>query len=439
MFKRLAHLIYRINDLENVSAETTSFLGRRESALQHQNGNFRVPEGYDTGLDLSTGGHWQAIGGTKGSHSWSPGVFKRSRAIAVWDNSLIVGLDGGVEGKAEIYEYDGTRWELIGGHGINGSWEHGVEVNSAAVHDGLLFAGISSHITGPQVWAYDKKAWRLVAPCDGVVWGPDNYFSVSAMASDGERLIVGLQNHKRRDFQGAGGIDQESIAPVYQLQNDKWSKIGDGSTWGGNKDYLCAYDIHIHSDGCAYIGFFGEDDGNGDIWKLDGGSFDRIAGAGLNDSWVSSAHVLRIRSWGDNLVALMNRQPMAPGDFSLIWAFEAGKWMPIGLGGIPHEWGKMSSFNAIGVYKTRLIVGAGGRPPGKASVWFLDDEGKWKCFGGQGRLGSWSPKIRRSLFKPMARRTGAEYVYQFTEFNGKLIVGFGASPGCAQIWSYDPQ
>lgn len=438
-FNNIVHILYRFNDAEQVSAELAVYLGSIESTKQNLKNNFTLPPAYKSGIDLSNSGEWRPLGGVPGTNSWQPGFFTRARAITVWRNLLVVGLDGGKEGRAAIYAYNGKEWAQLGGNNINGSWRHGIEVNTVTVHDDKLFVGLSSEKFGPQIWAYDNERWQMVAPGNGAAWGPEHYFSVTSMISDGQRLLAGLSS-KNVSRHTANSEDEyfSRISPVFEYQNGQWSKLGDGRTWGPDRIYECAYDMHRHSDGCVYLGFFGRYSNNGDVWKLTGQKFERIGGSGLNDSWDVSTNVLRLRSFGDDVVAVMNRQPMCPGDFSSVWIFRNGKWMPIGLGGIPHEWGWMNSFNALDVYKGRLIIGGGGRPAGKASTWFLDDNGAWQCFGGQGRRGSWSPYQFRRKYKPLSTRNGAEYVYQFAEYNGQLIVGFGSSPGAAQIWAYTP-
>jgi hypothetical protein len=167
-----------------------------------------------------------------------------------------------------------------------------------------------------------------------------------------------------------------------------------------------------------------------DAWR-------QMAGDGVNGSWdnPSADYVIALTDFKSCLVASTERVPTAHGEFSTIWALEDDGWHPVGIRAVPRQWGEMHSFNALHAYRGNLLLGAGGAPGGKASLWRLDFRGTWQLFAGYGKNGSWGA---RDGGKPIARRTAREYVYRMIEHEGDLIVGFGASAGCAQVWRYRP-
>jgi hypothetical protein len=55
-----------------------------------------------------------------------------------------------------------------------------------------------------------------------------------------------------------------------------------------------------------------------------------------------------------------------------------------------------------------------------------------------GMNGGWSPRLFQRMRIPLSRFSAREYVYQFCKFDGDLIVEFGASKECAQIWRFRP-
>jgi len=420
--------------------EIGSFLGGLESDHQRtEAGNVSLPR-LASDPPFSETGTWELLGGGKGTRSWENRGYKRARSIVEFGGRLLVGLDGGAEGRAALYAYDGGRWDKIGGGGINGSWAHGLEVHSLAVHDEKLYAGLSSKSHGPEVWEFDDVEWRLVGSEKQSGWSVERYFSVSAMASHAPGLVVGLQNHGKYPTPESNRNSCTEQAPLYRFSDGGWSRIADGQTWGRNRPYNCAYDMHTAADGSLYVGFFSVGLNIGDVWRIaPDGELSRIAGGGLNKSWIHTSQVLRIRSHGGHITAVYNRQPAAAGDYSSVWHYDGRSWSPVGLGGIPPEWSMLYSFNALCTYRGKLVVGAGGYPPGNSSVWYFDDDGYWKRFGGYGVNGSWGQQTWRRTPAPLVRKSGAEYVYQLTEYNGNLIAGFGASPNCAQVWRFSPK
>ncbi len=339
---------------------------------------------------------------------WRPSA----RAIVVHDGRLWVGVDGGRAGKAALFAYKHGSWSQLGG-GSSG-WAHGQEVHTLCAHGGMLYAGVSSAKLGAQLWRTQSgDEWERVG-----AW-PDR-FTVSALCTHQDRLYVGLIG---------GKTDTEANIVAY---DGRWHDVGSESTWGHR--YIGAYDMCVH-DGELYAGFVAHGWFGGHVWRLSGEP-ELVAGDGRRGSWRRNSTVLRLRSIGGKLVAIMNREPQGPGNFSNIWACDGETWAP--LLALPTACKQLYSFNALVAYRGKLVVGAGGRPAGRASVFCLDGKA-WYQIGGKGINDSWSPRVYRDQFAPLSNRWAAEYVYQFCEYEGDLIVGFGASQGCAQIWRFSSE
>ena len=90
---------------------------------------------------------------------WKKSLFNKTKALAVWNEKLIVGLSGGEPGSASIYMFDNKKWLQIGGAktSINKKWEKLNNVHVLQVHNGNLFAGINN-----TVWQFNNNKWTLL-------------------------------------------------------------------------------------------------------------------------------------------------------------------------------------------------------------------------------------------------------------------------------------
>lgn len=405
--RRAGYFFYRIRDLENRVAQLEDFVGKQAAAA--------APDTRPASLSLNPGplnGRWSPLGGTDGSHSWERTGAKRARALLVHKDRLWVGIDSGRKGPAALYALKDDLWTQVGGGGLG--WSHGQEVHTLCAHAGLIYAGISSKEQGAQLWRTDDGSdWERVGH-----W-PDQ-FSVSAICDYEGSIFVALVGGK-----------MDVRAPILAHDGEKWRDVGDSGVW--QRDYLCAYDMHVHG-GEFYAGFIGQGWFGGHVWRLSN-SPELIGGDGCRQSWQTNSTVLRLRSVGGKLVAIMNREPQAPGNFSNIRVFDGEQWSF--LPALPAACAQLYSFNALCHYKGKLVIGAGGRPAGRAGVFYLDGV-IWRRLGGHGVNESWSPPLYRDQFAPLSNNRAAEYVYQFCEYEGDLIAGFGASRGCAQVWRFSP-
>jgi len=353
-------------------------------------------------LELEPGeicGTWKRIDGWEG--------YKRARAL-LSHGDLYVGLQGTGEGTGAIYALRDREWRRAGGLG-NG-WSHGSEVHPLILHDGLIYAGVASRKHGAQLWCGDGSRWERVGH-----W-PD-LTAVSALASYKGRVITALYGDK-----------DTAKAPILAYDG-QWVTVRDDWEY----PYICGYDIHEHA-GELYVGFYSPGWFGGHVWRISGDP-ELIGGTGIRSSWDRQSMVLRLRSVGQHMVALMNREPQTPGNFANAWAYDGEEWAP--LPPFPPDRVRLFSFNALMPYRGKLIVGAGGLPAWKASILSLDGV-NWTRLGGKGVNGSWSPTMYRDQNRPLTNSSATEYVYQFCVHDGDLVAGFGATVGCGQVWRFSP-
>jgi hypothetical protein len=371
-------------------------------------------------------GGWKQIGGPEVVPGW-PKHYSLTKALAVHQDRLYVGLSRPNQAPAQVWRFDGAAWERIGSAETVPSWARHYYV-SALVSDGAtLYAGL-----GDTVWAYDTaRGWRQIGG-DGVAgsWPAGSNTNAYALALFRGRLVVGM----------VGGRQ----AAVYTYESGRWEKIaGDGIRDGWSEDrYTGVYELWHHSDGYLYAGLIANP-GPTAVFRFDGARWEKIGGDGVNGSWRNPGftYALSFASLDGRLVVSMDRNPMAAANFSSIWAFDGRSWRPVGLGHIPALWGEMHNYNAVAAYRGRLVIGAGGHPAGNASVWALEDGVRPVMVGGHGVNGSWGGGDRSAL--GLTDSVNMEHVYRFVVWRGDLVAGFSRDPGSAGVWRHrsepDPQ
>ena len=409
--EKLVELRYRLQLLE---ARQDS-LGQRESAAveleQAMRGVARLPS--PTQPSPFVKGAWEKIGGSGVVPGW-PDDYSKTKALAVREDRLYVGLARPNQGAPQVWRFDGVVWEKIGGAEIVPAWSRHSYVSALVADGATLYAAIDD-----TVWAHDaRQGWRQIGG-DGRAgsWMRGNFTSAYALALYRGRLVAGM----------TGGTE----AAVYSYGLGGWQK-----TAGiGGERYTGVYELWSHTDGFLYAGLTARP-GPTAVLRYDGARWEKVGGDGVNGSWRNAGftHVLSFASLGGRLVVSMNRHPMVVGDFSSVWSFDGKAWQPVGLGHIPPLWGHMHSYNAVAAYAGRLVIGAGGHPAGNASVWEVEDGTRPIMVGGHGLKGSWGGSDWRALDLPHGGNM--DYVYRFAIWRGDLVAGFGDDPGSAAVWRY---
>jgi len=297
--------------------------------------------------------------------------------------------------------YDGDWHELFSRQGIT-------EIVTLCRHNGEIWFGATSLRDGASLWRGDGQHFEMAGQ-----W--PRFFSVAALASFDGKLFCSL----------VPSTKSETAAPVL-IFDGQWNDVLN------DHPYQCIYDLHPHKKhlcgGTVGAGWFG-----GHVIDILSGRV--IGGDGNNGSWNHQSTILRLCSLGDTLIATGNREPAAAGNHSNIWSYAGKAWKPVPLP--PRGFQGLYSFNAVHPFRDHLIVGCGGRPAGQAAILCLSRDG-WTQIGGTGLNNSWSPNVYRRMNAPLANGSQSDYVYNFCEHDGALIAGFGASPGCGQVWRFKP-
>ena len=138
-------------------------------------GNMVVGLGEGTGdADVWSydGNNWTRIGGSGMGWNVSSSVDKETvNSLVVYKGDLYAGLGYNVAGDAEVWKYDGATWAKVGGDGDGDTtdsptgWSDATyeRVNSMAVYNGELFASLGYNAAGDgEVWKYNGSVWNRV-------------------------------------------------------------------------------------------------------------------------------------------------------------------------------------------------------------------------------------------------------------------------------------
>ena len=376
----------------------------------------------------SNGGeHWRLVGGAGVNNSWDAGAvfFEEVRVLQVYQGRLYAGLVNPSKIQGEVWEYDGGSWRQIGGNGVMGSWPTGtvMSVDSLAADERYLYAGTGLHLGMAQVWRFDGRQWQQIGG-NGLngSWGND-LDSVWHLSFHGGDLFAGLL--------GEDSGDQRAL--LYRYKGSQWELMtgdnGERGGWAKNTGYIMAY--VSASDGTSlFVGLAGRGDGSADVWRFDGSTFQQIGGDGLNGSW-SNPDIRFVEdaiiSNGELYVSLQGSQTAGIMDHP-IWKWDGSGWSAVGE--LPLEWEASTIFNKLLVFRGALYVAIGGAG-GSATVWRLDGT-VWKKVGGHGLDGS--------SWNIGASASGTQWIYTLVEYADRMYAGLASaeSSGAAQVWEYVP-
>lgn len=352
-------------------------------------------------------GDWRLIGGE--GLGWDSADYEKIKAIEVHRDALCVGM-GVVEGGADVFCFDDGTWRQIGGDGIAGSWPSGSYVQVLFSHEGALFAGV------------DHELWRLA---DGE-WRRVGAVGADASCSAYSAIAVGATV-----YLGTTGCGLE----LFRVANDRLERVT-LDLGGEEARYSGIYELFEWQDRLV-IGAIAQY-GPAGVFLFDPVSegVRKIGGDGVNGSWINPgfSYPESFAVHRGNLVVSFNRVPQVQERISAVWTYDGDRWAPLGLRDMPALWYLMNNFNALLDAKGRLFVAGGGLPHGMASVWYMDEAGRFRQLGGGGLNGSWGDA--RNI---ISQGSVAEYVYRLELWNDTLVAGFGDSPGLAQLWAFYPR
>lgn len=315
------------------------------------------------------GANWNLVGGQGVNNSWEPFTYEQVMSMASYKGDLYVGLgttQSGAVADGQVWKWDGHTWTKIGGNGINSSWlqaSHFGEVDSMAADNNYLYAGLGSAAGDGQVWRYNGTSWELIGTRNlKGAWPAITPHNIYSMAIYNGKLQVGLGR-------------ANNYGQVWEWNGSSWSQIG-GS--GLNSSWPSALNIQsvetlMPYNGKLYAGL-GNVTGNAAVWEYDGSSWTKIGGDNISSSWDSGVYekVKTIVTYNGDLYAGLGN---STGDGE-VWRYNGSSWTKIGgnslNGGWPSVVEEVESFSP---YKGKLYLGTGVTTNADGLVWSWGDNG----------------------------------------------------------------
>lgn len=355
------------------------------------------------------GASWTELGGQYVNKSW--GAYGRGsvEVMQVAGNYLYAGT-GGTASAAQVWQYDGALWQIVGGQGINNSWAANTyeRISSMSSHEGNLYVGLGTTANDGEVWMWDGSTWTQIGGDSLHNGWAAGFEEVNALSSFNGDLYAGLGN-------------SNNDAEVWRWDGANWTKIGGDSLnsgWTTNYNLVSAMTVF---KGDLYAGL-GANTGEAELWKWDGSGWSKVGGDAVDSSWADATYeqVESMVQYDNKLyVGLGN----GTGDAEL-WQFDGtSTWNMIGGDGINSSWddGTYERVRTLATYNGDLYVGLGSST-GDGEVWQWK-EGAWTKLGGNSLNGSWANTM--------------EEVESFSAYQGKLYAGTGNSTNTdPTIWSY---
>lgn len=411
---------------------------------------WRVPEASpvlpapDTASPFRPGGRWRMIGGPNASIGWPEDYkFIDIKAMDVYRDRLYIGIRSdksyNPRNIADVFRYDGSRWEHVGGNGIRHSWKSGAKTRIQDLQDigGYLYAAIGGGKPAgeAELWRFDGETWELFGG-RGINGGWDREHGV----------VFSVESYKGDIYAGLHSYDLRTPPAIYRFDSNqkRWHKIagnGELGSWpardsNGRITYYQPYEMAVYK-GELYVGMASITP-RLDIWRFDGSRWEKIGGGGIRNSWRPTSNKLShylvtdLKPYQGHLIATLAYRTERP--FHPIWAFDGQIWRPVG-NRLPGQWRFNRNSNNAFSYRGYLYVGIQ-NPWIGASLWEYDGRSKWRPVLGYGKYGSWGPK---SFPGGVVAFPYHGYVYRITEFRENLIVSTGGEVlDGGQVWSYSP-
>ncbi len=382
------------------------------NSLLHTNGNLYaglVSTANNAEIWAYNGTTWARIGGGYINKSWGGYNIQDVETMTVSGEYLYAGTGNTVAGNAQVWRFDGTSWQIIGGQGINSSWPAATYENvmSLMSYGGQLYAGLGTTANDAEVWRWNGTTWSQIGGDSLNSGWTTNYEEIYAMTLYNGNLIVGLGN-------------TANDAETWAWNGAAWSKFGGDSLnsgWTTNFERVSAMAVY---GGQLYAGL-GNTAGDAEVWRWNGSVWAKVGGDGLSSSWNTVyEQVEALVTYNGKLYAGLGN---STGDAE-VWEYNGSAWSQIGGDGLSSSWldGQYEQAKSLAVYDGMLYAGLG-NSAGDGEVWVYDTTG-WSKVGGGGTNSSW-----------VANAT--ETVQSFAIYQGKLFAGLGNSANVdAVIWSY---
>jgi hypothetical protein len=307
--------------------------------------------------------------------------------------------------------------------------------------DACLHAGVKSG-RGAELWRFDGSDWELVGGAgDNGDWRADAYDHVYAVAWHQEELYAGMQGFLST---GHAYDPEQGNAEIFRFDGSRWEQVaGQGArrSWDHDSAAMWVYQLLPVGDILyAAIGRRGKDDQRwiGEVWQFRDERWERIGGEGENGSWNPDCVnlVTSLIDFQGKLVIGFNTPdvPLRQGAFGNVWAWDprTARWHELcqPVEGADRELvTRQTMFNTSIVDRGHLILG-GGAPHalGALGLWVLDaDQDCWHCCAQPGMRGFASER-------DAAVWNEGRYAYSMTHFHGDLVLGVKGYEGTGHFW-----
>ncbi len=404
----------------------------------------------------STSSNWTQTAGSNIGGSWGTNGKRSVTSSIVMGSDVYAGL-GNQLADAEVWMWNGSDWELVGGDGVNGSWDDQTfeDVYSMTTDGTNLYAGLGTTAGDAEVWRWDGATWTKIGG-DAVSssWQVSTFETVGSLNYFGSNLYAGL---------GSSASDAE----VWRWNGTTWTKIGGDSL---NSGWVAGYEIvsALADDGTNLYAGLGTTANDAEVWMWNGTAWSQIGGDSLNSGWAAGFEAVRAMRYIAGILYAGLGDTAGDAD---LWSWNGATWSQIGGDGLNGSWNtNYEGIYAIGTDGTDIYAGLG-TGNGDGEVWRRSG-GSWSQIGGDGLNGSWTtnfgdtvytlPNNGTTVYAGIYDTAGGGYLYSWngttwTTLGGQYInnswgyygqgsvevlqvsgeylyAGLGSASGSAQIW-----
>jgi len=357
------------------------------------------------------GSSWTLIGGGPDSvhNSWSAQTYEGVLSLATDGTNIYAGLGSTPAGDGEVWKWNGLTWSKIGGDSANSGWTNYSEaVLTLDYFGGNLYAGIGSSANDAEVWKWNGLTWSKIGGDSANSGWTTNYEVVGALTDDGTSLYAGL---------GTTAGDAE----VWKWNGSTWLQIGGDSVNSSWDTTIETVRSLRYFGGKLYAGL-GDSAGDADVWMWNGSTWSQIGGDGANSSWAAATYeqVTSFTYDGTNLYAGLGT---GNGDGE-VWMWNGSTWSQIGGDGTNNSWITSwgDSVNTLFWDGTKLFAGTyDSAGIGWVHTW---NGSSWAMIGGNNVNESWG---YYGLAAVQVMQTVGDYLY----------AGLGNVAGSAEVWKWN--
>jgi hypothetical protein len=363
------------------------------SSLQEMGGALYVGTSGTAGQDAEVwswnGSAWTKVGGDGANSSWNAGTYGNVKTLANFQGSLYAGVGGISSGDGEVWSWNGSAWTKVGGDGANSSWNTTLYVVNAVTDNQFLYVALygsgGTSYTDAEVWRYNGSAWEMIGGRSAYKsWGPGYESDVMSSANYNNKQYFGLH----------GTSPGDAVVYEYDGSTGAWTPIGGNGTnssWAG-ATYESVYSLY--ADATYLYAGLGQTSGDAEVWRYNGTSWAKIGGDGLNSGWSTGyEYVISMVGDGTNLYAGLGT---GSGDGE-VWSWSGSAWTKIGGDNTNSGWNSgYDSVSSMNYFGGNLYAGLG-TSSGEAEVWKWSGS-TWSKIGGDTVNSSWADSTYETVF-----------------------------------------